>query len=361
MGVAKSITGAQSLSGKTVLVRVDTNVDIDKDKVFDDTRLAFSKKTIDFVLEKGGDVVIIGHLGRPGGKEDPEFSLLPVAKWLAAEYGGTITPKEFGRFKGWEITERLGLLENIRFFPEEEKNDSEFARELALLGDLFVNEGFSVSHRAHASVVGITKFLPSYAGIHMMQEIQALSKVLTDPERPLAVIIGGAKIETKLPLVDMMSSIADYVLVGGIIAEEHTQLEESNNSVPVGKQAKLVVATLTPDKTDIDEKSVAEFIKIFEQSKMIVWNGPLGLIRKKRDRIGSDTEAGTRAIAEALTQSSAYTIVGGGDTLSYLSEMGLLDKFSFVSTGGGAMLEFLSGKKLPGITALEECVTVQAL
>ena len=361
MGVAKSITEAKSLSGKTVLVRVDTNVDIDKDKVFDDTRLAFSKKTIDFILEKGGDVVVIGHLGRPGGKEDSEFSLLPVAKWLANAYSGVITPKDFGKFKGWEITDRLGLLENIRFYPEEEKNDSEFSRELALLGDLFVNEGFSVSHRAHASVVGITKFLPSYAGIHMMQEIQALSKVLTDPERPLAVVIGGAKIETKLPLVDMMSTVADYVLVGGIIAEEHAQLEESNNSAPVSKKAQLIVATLTPDKTDIDEKSVARFIQIFERSKMIVWNGPLGFIRKQRDRIGSDTEAGTRAIATALTQSSAYTIVGGGDTLSYLSELGILDKFSFVSTGGGAMLEFLSGEKLPGITALEECATVLTL
>lgn len=351
MGFMKSILQAGNLSGKTVLVRVDTNVAIDRDGVVDDTRLAVCKKTIDFIFEKGGDVTIIGHLGRPGGKKDPEFSLLPVAKWFAREYNGSVAPKEYGKFPGWEITDRLSILENIRFFSEEEKNDAIFARELALLGDVFVNEGFSVSHRAHASVVGITKFLPSYAGIHLMREIEALSKILNNPERPLAVVIGGAKIETKLPTVEMMCKIADSVLVGGIIAQEEDVLsgvcEKQNGAT------ELVIAKLTPDKTDIDKKSVDDFIQILNKAKMIVWNGPLGLIRKKQDRDEKDTEAGTRDIAEAIIKTNAYTIVGGGDTLAYLSELGLLDKFSFVSTGGGAMLDFLSGEKLPGIEALK--------
>ena len=201
------------------LLRIDTDVDIEAGKIVDDTRLAASIPTVELLLKKKGEVNILGHLGRPEG-EDVRFSLELIAEWFAKKLKGKVQETKIGRFKSWKINEKVNLLENIRYFKEEEENDPDFARELALLGDIYVNDAFAVSHRAHASIVGIAKYLPSYVGLHMQKEIEELSKVLDNPKRPLAVLIGGAKIETKLPMVEKMHKVADYVLVGGEIAEQ---------------------------------------------------------------------------------------------------------------------------------------------
>ena len=347
--------------GKTVLLRIDTDVDFVGGKILDDTRLTACDKTLSYLLKKGADVILLGHLGRPtesqkskvkSQKYAEEFSLEPVAKWFAKHYKGIVEKRMIGEFEGWEITPHLHLLENLRFFSGEEANDKEFSRSLSILGDFYVNDAFAVSHRSHASIVGIAELLPSYAGFHLEKEIETLGNILKDPKRPLTVLIGGAKIETKLPLVEKMHRIADYVLVGGEIAEQDAMLikvqHEKINPPAGGKKSAVLVADNISSGLDITDKDAENFIQILDISKTIVWNGPVG-------KMGvTETERNTLRIAKAVASSKAYTVVGGGDTLALLTEHNLLNKFSFVSTGGGAMLEFLSGKELPGIEALKK-------
>ena len=347
MAQLRTLNAIESLSGKTVLLRIDSDVDIDKDKIVDATRLEASIDTIRLILHKGGDINIIGHLGRPEGV-DKKFTLEPVAHWFAGKLDGNAKPIKVGNLDGWKITDSVNLIENIRFFPEEEKNDAEFSRELALLGDVYVNDAFAVSHREHASIFGVAKFIPSYAGLHLKQEIEVLGKILKDPKRPMAILIGGAKIETKLPLVEKMHHVADYVLVGGEIAEQDKVLIKVQHEKITGRKSAVIVSESTPDGFDIDSKSVENFCQILNLAETIVWNGPVGVTGK-----GSESERGTKALAECIVKTRAYRVVGGGDTLASLKTANLLEKFDFVSTGGGAMLEFLSGKKLPGIAALE--------
>lgn len=347
----KVITSVKNLHGRTVILRVDSDVDIVDKHIVDDTRLKASLDTIRFILEKGGDVNIIGHLGRPTPDSLKSFTLEPIALWFADKLHGRVSPIKIGRLDAWKITDRVNLIENIRFFKEEEDNNSEFARELALLGDIYVNDAFAVSHRSHASIEGITHFLPSFAGIHFEKEIEVLGKVLKDPARPLIVLIGGAKIETKLPMVEKMHKVADYVLVGGEIAEQDRVLIKVQHEKLEGNKGIVIVADSNDSKSDITPKSVENFCQILSLAKTIVWNGPVGIIGDGKKQL--DSEEGTRLIANYVAGCKAYKIVGGGDTLMYLSRLGLFDKFDFVSTGGGAMLEFLSGKKLPGITPLE--------
>jgi len=343
----RTISSLSTLSGKTVLLRIDTDVDFNHEKILDDTRLTAALPTIKVILEKEGKINIIGHLGRPKG-EDKKFTLYPIAKWLESKFGGSIGPIVIGKLHGWKINENVNLFENLRFFKEEETNDKDFSRELSLLGDIYVNDAFAVSHRAHASVEGVTHFLKSYAGIHLEKEVEELSKILEDPKRPLAVLIGGAKIETKLPLVEKMHHIADYILVGGEIAEQTRILIKVQHEKIKDTKSAVIVSEASSDGFDIDQKSIENFCQILGLAETIVWNGPVGVTGK-----GVETEKGTRMLAEFITKAKAYKIVGGGDTVSYLRRVDLLDKFDFVSTGGGAMLEFLSGKKLPGVTALE--------
>ncbi len=375
MSNLRTIDSISSLSGKTVLLRVDTDVDIKNGKILDDTRLVSAIPTIEFLLKKGADVNIVGHLGRPESVSsiqypvssiDKKFSLEPVAEWLHQHIKNKIANIKnikVGEFDGWAVTERVNLLENIRFFKEEEENDSKFARELSLLGDVYVNDAFAVSHRAHASIVGITKYLPSYAGLHLEKEVEELSKVLNAAKRPLVILIGGAKIETKLPLVSKMHAIAEYVLVGGEIAEQTRVLIRVQHEKIQGNKSMLLVADLVESGLDITPKSVENFKQVLGSAATIVWNGPVGMIRKTEDREQKtdgrkqkteDTEKGTRELAHFIISTKAYKVVGGGDTLSYLRRLNLLAKFDFVSTGGGAMLEFLSGHKLPGLVALEK-------
>lgn len=348
-----------NISGKKIFLRADTDVPLTVDgNIEDDTRLKAWFPTLQYLLEHNSNVVIGGKLGRPEGI-DEKLSLEPVAQWLSQKIndeGLMIKDKKVGEFDGWEITPQVTLLENLQFFKEEAENDKTFAQKLANLAEIYVNDAFAVSHRNNASVVGICQILPHYVGFRLQEEIQVLSTILEQPQRPLVVVIGGAKIETKLPLVTKMLLHADFVLVGGKIASEREKLGGVQNE-------KLHIAYLNFDGTDITERSVEEFINIINQAKTIVWNGPLGLVKSSTLRKSSgqelkvqsleDTEKGTREIANAIAESSAQTIVGGGDTLGFIHKMGIKDKFSFVSTGGGAMLAFLSGESLPGLEALK--------
>jgi len=356
----KTLSSLHNLSGKTAILRLDMDVDIKSGKILDDTRLVAGLKTINSLLDKKAAINIIGHLGRPLASSsklithNSKLTLEPIAQWFERKLitqNSELKTIKIGNFPGWKITDRVNLIENIRFFPKEEKNDPEFSRELSLLGEIYVNDAFAVSHRTHASIVGITEHLPSYAGLHLEKEIEVLDSILADPKRPLVVVIGGAKIETKLPLVETMHRIADYVLVGGEIAEQTRVLIKVQHEKIPGSKSMVLIADLSENGEDITPKSVENFKQVLNSAATIVWNGPVGLI-DLADKI--DSEAGTRELAEFIVSTKAYKVIGGGDTLSYLHQLKLLDKFDFVSTGGGAMLEFLSGHKLPGIEALDK-------
>ena len=343
---------------KTVFLRADLDVPLVGGKIEDDTRLLSAIPTIEYLLKNNAKVIIAGHLGRPKPNsefriQNSEFSLKPVAHWFASKLeirNWKLEIRNLNGFEGWEIVKNIFLLENLRFFEGEEKNDPEFAKKLALLADIYVNDAFAMCHRDHASIAGITKFLPHFTGFHLEKEITNLTKSLENPKRPLVVIVGGKKIETKLPLVEKMHRIADYVLVGGKIAQESKELIKEQHEKIKGQKAVLLIADSNSDKTDITEQDAENFLQILSLAKTIVWNGSMGIIGGKSENL--KTEAGTKKITEGILKTNAYTIVGGGDTVEYLNKLGVLDKFSFASTGGGAMLAFLSGEKLPGLKAL---------
>ena len=361
------------IEGKTVFLRADLDVPLSEIRnpkseirtIEDETRLKASIPTIEYLLNQNCKVIICGHLGRPKGI-DKSLSLEPVAEWFfkelkirSANWPDELKLKienlkliKLGDFDGWEITDRIFLLENLRFHPEEERNDLEFSKKLASLADIYVNDAFAMCHRNHASIVGITKFLPRFAGFHLEKEVTNLTLAMENPKRPLVVIVGGKKIETKLPLVEKMHKIADYVLVGGKIAEESKALAKVQHEKILGQKAVLLIADANPDGSDITNKDAENFLQIVNLAKTIVWNGSMGIIGGKSENLVS--EKGTKKIAEGILKTNAYTIVGGGDTVEYLNKLGVLNKFHFASTGGGAMLAFLSGEKLPGLVALEK-------
>ncbi len=362
------------VSGKRVLVRLDLDVPIENGMVKDDSRLKAGFPTLEFLLKNGAKVIIAGHLGRPETKNNEsrimnqELSLKPVALWFAKKINNVhnsrflIHDSSLGGFEGWEIGSNIFLLENLRFYQGEEENDQQFAKNLSNLADIYVNDAFAVSHRNNASVVAITKYLPHFAGFQLQKEVEVLSGILENPKRPLVVIIGGAKLETKLPLVEKMHHIADYVLVGGKLAGDVKTLlkvqHEKINPPAGGRKSVLLVADLNSEGTDITLKSAENFLQIISLAKTVVWNGPLGKISDKKSEIVK-SEEGSKQLAEGLVKSSAYVVVGGGDTVGFLDKICLLDSFAcmpknrcFLSTGGGAMLVFLSGEKLPGIEAL---------
>ena len=334
---------------KKVFLRADLDVPIENGRIVDDTRLQALLPTLEYLIKNDVQVYLAGHLGRPRPiLNENEFSLEPVAEWLIKQFNfhEGLTPFDLDGLKGFTMTSGVSLLENLRFHKEEEENDSEFSKKLASLADIYINDAFASSHRAHASIVGITKYLPSYAGLRLEKEVEELSKVIENPKRPLVVIIGGAKIETKLPLVEKMHAFADYVLVGGEIAENDKVLLKVQHEKNVGRRSILLVADLTEDNKDITVKSAENFLQVCQTAGAIVWNGPMGQVEDEKYQVA------TEILAEGISKLSAYTIVGGGDTLSFLKQKHLLDKFSFASMGGGAMLEFLAGEKLPGLKVL---------
>ena len=335
------------VQGKKVFLRLDLDVPKSDQGIVDTTRIDAGFPTLEFLLKEKSEIIIGSHIGRPHGV-DQNLSLKNIGRALSARLESLTTFEEieFGGFQAFKLGERVTLLENLRFYDGEEKNDSDFAKKLAGFAEIYVNEAFAVSHRDHASITGVAKLLPHFAGFRLQTEVQELSKVLESPVRPLCVVIGGAKIETKLPLVTKMVSFADSVLVGGEIA-----VQIKNEQLRMKNDEKLIVADLKPEGTDITENSVQIFKTEIEKAKTIVWNGPMGKISEEINK-SLLSEEGTEKIARIISESSAHTIVGGGDTIGFLNKHGLLQKFSFVSTGGGAMLAFLSGENLPGLEAL---------
>lgn len=385
---------------KRVLVRVDFNVVVNKGKVSEDFRIKAALPTLKFLLKQKAKVILISHLGEPnyfkslagdiGECADmKKFSLKPVAKYLekvlkkrirfADDCIGRKVSDEISKMKFGDIL----LLENVRFYKEETENNDEFAAGLAKNADYFINDAFAVSHRKHASVMAITKYLPSCAGFLLAREVEVLSKVYTHPKKPLCIVIGGSKISTKIKLIMRLFDKADHVLIGGALAS--TLLSAKGYAIGKSKAEKdivdsldgieltstkihlpidIVVAKEISEKAEIKIKGVGSvendeiildlgpdtielFGDIVKKSKMVVWNGPLGFFEVKK--FGK----GTREFAKALVETSAFTIIGGGDTIAAVDELGLLNKFDFVSTGGGAMLDLLSGDELPGVEALK--------
>lgn len=336
------------VGGKRVFVRADLDVDLTDPNLSSSIRLTSLKPTVEYLLDHGAvQVFIAGHIDRPKGRE-AALSTRALEKPLEMILKRSVTYKQsFSSNKGDLNTgdgtltsmAQLILFENLRFWSGEEANDPEFARQLASLGDVYINEAFGVSHRPHASVVGVAKLLPHGAGLHFQDEIEELSRLLRKPQRPFLAIIGGAKIETKAPVVTNLAKIADWVIVGGGLP-----IEVMSNGLKY--PGNVVVAKLEESKKDIDQATIGRTMEMIGRAKTIVWNGPMGVFEE-------GFEAGTMAVAEAISASGAYSVVGGGETAQFLSMKDLSGKFSFVSAGGGAMLEFLAGYELPGITALE--------
>jgi len=333
--------------GKKVLLRADFNVAIENGRIKEAFKIKACKETVDYLLQRNCQVAICSHLGRPEGKVNPEFSLGQIKNDIEENIGHKIIfvddcigEKVEARINNVQSGEVL-LLENVRFYEGEEKNDVDFAKKLGEGFDIFVNDAFSVCHRDQASVTGVARILNSYAGFWLQKEINQMEKVEKNFERPAVAIIGGAKIETKIPVIQAFEKIYDHVLVGGKIANEAIdQKIQFSEKVILPKD-------FSGDRFDIGPETISEFSKIVKNSKTIVWNGPMGKFEEAEFRVG------TEKVLDAILESSAFVLMGGGETLELIEEKNIMDKISFVSTGGGAMLEYLSGKTLPGIEILE--------
>ncbi len=384
------------VAGKRVLVRVDFNVPVDAGTgaITDDSRIRAALPTIKYLIERNAKVILMSHFGRPKGKVAKEFSLAPVAERLSQILGkkvqftadciGPEVEKAVAALKAGEVL----LLENLRFHAEEEKGDENFARALARLGDLYVNDAFGTSHRAHASIAGITRFLPAVAGFLLEKEINTLGGLLKDPERPFVSLFGGAKVSDKVGILKNIMGKVDCLLIGGgmaatflkagsyevgasavevdsleIAAELAKQAQKSGvklilpldvtvaDKIDRSAAGKVVAVNAIPgDKTivDIGPRTVEIFRKELEKSRTVFWNGPMGVQEIPQ------FARGTEALARLLPKLKGKTIVGGGSTAEVIDALGLSDKVTFVSTGGGASLEFLGGAALPGVVSLRD-------
>jgi len=336
-----------NLKSKKVLLRVDFNVPIEKGKVLDDYRIKIEIPVIRKLIRKKAKIILISHLGRPGGEFKEEFSLKPVKEVLEK----LLKRKVLGPFKIEEAKNEIEkmkngdllMIENIRFYKEEIEGNENFAKNLAKLGDLFINDAFSVCHRDQASVTKITKFLPSFGGPNLISEVKSLSKIIKNPKKPLVVIIGGKKVEDKAKVVEKFSKIADFVLVGNLVANEIKK-----GKVKVRKIEKIIFPVQNQNVLDLDQKTIEIFKEKIRMAKTVFWAGPLGKVEDKR------YQKGTLEIAKEIgrLKKKLFSVVGGGDTIEFLNKFSLLKKFDFVSIGGGAMLEFLAGEKMPGLEAL---------
>jgi len=384
------------VKGKLVFLRVDFNVPLDdKGGIRDDTRIRASLPTIGWLLDHGARLVIASHLGRPKGKVDPAMSLQPVAKRLAEliPYNVRMAPdvvgEEVRRLKQALAEGEVLLLENVRFYKEEEKNDPEFARRLAEDIDIFVNDAFGSSHRAHASVVGIADFVPvKAAGYLMKKEVDYLKKAVHTPVKPYVAILGGAKVSDKIEIIESLLGKADQILIGGAMAYtflkaqglgvgtslvEDDQIEVAltildkartqgvsfhlpqdhvlSRDPEAGEGTRVVESLPFPEDmmgVDIGPKTVAAYAAVISQAKTIFWNGPMGIFEI------DEFAKGTMGVAKAVAESGAISIVGGGDSVAAVKKAGVKDRISHISTGGGASLEYVAYETLPGITALEK-------
>lgn len=343
------------LTGKKVVVRVGFDLPVENDMVVDDARLQASLPTLKYIKEQQpGITVILNHFGRPEGRIVMALSNKIIAKKLQEEIGrkvvvvGSIKELE-NILAGTYDSEAVFMLENIRFWYQEEANEKNFGKSIGRLFDVYVNDAFSVSHRPHASFVGVPKYTKEKCmGLLFEKEVKNLSRIKNNPIHPAVLIIGGAKIETKLPVIESMLDIYDHILVGGLVANEAIDKELS-----MGEKVILPVdfapATKEKLRLDIGSKTVEQFTKIIENAKTIVWNGPMGKFEV------DESSEGTKSIIDAIVKNSeAMQVVGGGETLDAIKRFGNFESFNYVSMSGGAMLKFLAGKPLPGLVALEE-------
>ena len=319
------------LNTKNVLLRLDLDVDVEDGEVTDDTRLRESVPTIAYLQKQGvNKITVIGHRGRPDGKTDKNLSLEPVGKALE-----DILQEELGH-KAEALD--LEMLENLRFDKREETSDLSFAKELAKGQDFYINESFGTSHRDCASITKLPKLLPHAAGLHLQEEIENLSKVLDSAKKPIVFVLGGGKMD-KVTYINKLLEYADWVLVGGVLPQKVNSFCSENGSMCVS------AAHLTKDAKDITPDSARNFAEVIKTAGTIVWNGPMG-------DIDSDHWDATKIIAKAIEEADAFKVAGGGDTLRMLQTLGISEKMDYVSTGGGAMLDFLAYKDLPGLKAL---------
>ncbi len=338
----------EKVEGKRVLIRCDFNVPVENGKVLDDFRIVKSLETIKFLIEKKAKVILISHFGDPEGKRIENLTLDPVAKKLENILNQRV--KKLNEAIGEEVEKEVFsmeegevlLLENIRFYPGEENCDIDFAKNLAKLGDIYVNEAFSVCHRKHASVYLLAQLLPAFYGFQLKKELENLENFLNNYQRPLVCLIGGRKIKDKAPLVKKFSEIGDWILVNHLIWEE---LEKSQ--IEIKNKEKILHPVDTVGKNcDIGKKTLKIFEEKIKSAKTIFWNGPFGKIEEKK------YSKGTERLAKAILKSQAFSLIGGGETIEFTNKLKITEKFSFASTGGGAMLKFLGGEKLPGLEAL---------
>jgi phosphoglycerate kinase len=383
------------LAGKRVFLRVDLNVPLEGGRVAEDTRIRAVVPTIDHCLKAGASIILASHLGRPKGTADPRYSLAPVATRLEEILGRQVPllpdcvgPEVEAAAAALKPGDTV-LLENLRFHPEEEANDPKFARRLAGLADVYVNDAFAAAHRAHASTEGIAHYLhPAAAGLLMARELEALGRIFDRPERPVAAVLGGAKVSDKLALVEHLLERVETLLIGGGMAFtflaalgygvgrsllEADRLEEARGILArarsMGVRMRLpvdVVAATGPDGAngvrtvgvreipddlmglDIGPLTVAQFGAALQGAKTVVWNGPMGVFEKPA------FAAGTLGVARAVAGCSGFSVIGGGDTIAAVRQAGVIDRIGYVSTAGGAFLEFLEGRTLPGVAALDE-------
>ncbi len=382
------------LKGKRVLMRVDFNVPTDQENnILDDAKITAALPTINYVLAQGGKLILMSHLGRPGGKKNGKYSLDKVASHLSLLLNMPVF--KLDDCIGEEVQERVQnlsegqvlLLENVRYYAGEEKNDPEFSRQLASLGDVFVNDAFGTAHRAHSSTTGVADYLPAYAGFLMENEVAMLSKALGEGEKPRMAILGGAKVADKLGLINNLLDKMDIILIGGGMANTFLKAQGKNvgkslcednlldqarsiiqaaqekkvrlvfprdvvisDSISADAKAEIVdVDGVSSDKMilDIGPETIEDYRKLVSEAKTIVWNGPLGVF--EYDQFAQ----GTRAITQALALSNATTVIGGGDTSVIVHDLGLEEEITHISTGGGATLEFLEGIVLPGVAVCE--------
>ena len=383
------------VAGKKVLVRCDFNVPLDENKnITDENRLIGALPTIKYLIDHKAKVILCSHLGRPKGEFNPKFSLAPVAKRLSELLGQEVKMADdvigdsakalAASLKDGEVM----LLENVRFHKEEEKNDPEFAKALASLAEVYVNDAFGTAHRAHASTAGVANYLPAVCGYLIKKEIEIMGKALSNPERPFVAILGGAKVSDKIGVIENLLDKVDYLIIGGGMAYTFLKAKGYEIGTSICEDEKIELATnimekaqqkgvelLLPVETvvakefsadsepvvvpsdkipadmmgmDIGPKTIEVFSEVVKKAKTVIWNGPMGVFEFPKFAVG------TKAIAKALAETDAVTIIGGGDSAAAVAQLGFADKMTHISTGGGASLEYLEGIELPGIAALND-------